>query len=451
MNLIPDEYSRETALLLFEGDEFLLQRLTSGGEDSIEEPLAQLRNQYRGNINADLRRRRNLAENAILSGAVAELASKPGNFAGKFAAACRHPVWGFAIFCAIAVLVYLLVVEGAGAVEGFLSSRLVDPVIELVDNAVRAPFWNNLLIGHYGVLTLGLFNAFVTVLPILTAFFLVLGLLEDIGYLPNLSVLTRRILGKIGLTGKSVMSLVLGFGCKTMATLTTRGIRSKKERLIAIYLIAFAIPCSAQLAIDMAILGKMGVRAFIIAFATLAIVEIGAGFILNKLLPSEESEEFIQELSPIRRPDPKAILKKTGYRLYWFLKEAVPIFIIASVVLFLVDWIGVLDAMKRVLQPVVVGWLGLPLDIVEVLILSLARHEAAAGLLLKMVERGGLTYVQSIVAVVITTMFVPCFANIVAMCRQAGLARGLVMTFTINISAFILAGVLNWILISVGL
>jgi ferrous iron transport protein B len=191
--------------------------------------------------------------------------------------------------------------------------------------------------------------------------------------------------------------------------------------------------------------------AFFIYLVTLAIVEIAAGFVLNKILPDEEGDEFIQELPPIRIPQLGALAKKTGHRLLWFLKEAVPIFVIASVVLLIIDRIGVLGAMKSALSPIVTGWLGLPLDIVEVLILSLARHEAAAGLLLNMVDAGGLSYVQSIVAVVITTMFVPCFANIVAMCKQLGVGRGLIITVVINISSFILAGTLNWILIGAGL
>jgi ferrous iron transport protein B len=232
-----------------------------------------------------------------------------------------------------------------------------------------------------------------------------------------------------------------------MATLTTRGISSRKERFIAIYLIAFAIPCSAQLAINMAILGRVGLQAFLIALASLALVELAAGFVLNRVLPEDRKEEFIQELPPIRLPQPAAVLQKTGYRIYWFLKEAVPIFLIAAVALFIADRIGLLGLLKGMLEPVVVGWLGLPLDIVEVLILTMARHEAAAGLLLNMVDQGLLDVVQSIVAVVITTMFVPCFANIVAMCRQAGWRSGIAMTLAINVSSFVLAGALSRLLL----
>ena len=338
-------------------------------------------------------------------------------------------------------------VEAAGLIERLLSVLIVDPLIGWINSLVGAGLWNDLLIGPYGLLTLGLFNAVVTVLPILSVFFLMMGVLEDSGYLPNLMVLTRKILRKLGLSGNSIMSLILGFGCKTMATLTTKGISSRKERLIAIFLIAFAIPCSAQLAIDMAVLGRVGFKAFLIAYGTLAIVELTAGLILNKTMKEDGQSFFMQELPPIRLPGARALIKKTAYRIYWFLKEAVPIFLIAAVALFVVDKIGLLDLLKQGLKPIVVTWLGLPLDIVEVLILSLARHEAAAGLLLGMVDRGALTYIQTITAVVITTMFVPCFANIVAMCREVGIKTGLIITAAINLSSFVLAGIMNWILI----
>ena len=108
---------------------------------------------------------------------------------------------------------------------------------------------------------------------------------------------------------------------------------------------------------------------------------------------------------------------------------------------------GLLDLTKRFLEPVVVGWLGLPIDIVDALILSLARHEAAAALLLNMADSGSMNFVQVIVAVVITTMFVPCFANIAAMCKELGVKTGIAMAVAINISSFILAGILNWILL----
>ena len=445
-------FPRLKALLLLDRDPQVARELrTEGGiTPELRERVRRLHRESRTDWSRLLGRKRAQLVEAV----VAEVTTREPGRAGRAAAAvarlCRHPLYGLPILAGIVTVLYLLVVQVAGLIQSHLTSWVVVPVVRAVGRAVPAGFWQELLIGDFGLLTLGIFNALVTVLPILSVFFLLLGLLEDIGYLPNLVVLTQRLLKGIGLSGRSVLSLVLGFGCKTMATLTVRGIPSRKERLITVYLIAFAIPCSAQLAISMAILGRVGLPAFLIAFAFLALVEVAAGWVLHRLLPEDGQGDFIQELPPIRVPNPGAVLRKTGFRLYWFLKEALPIFLIAAAALFLADRSGLLGLLQRGLKPVVVGWLGLPLNMVEVLILTMARHEAAAGLIYTLVNQGALGYIQSIVAVVITIMFVPCFANIVAMCRQVGVRAGVLITLAINLSSFLLAGALNWLLVFLG-
>lgn len=370
--------------------------------------------------------------------------------AERFSYYSRHPFWGLFFLAAFLVVAFFLVVDVAGWVGGLLEHLISDPIVGFIDSSALPDFWKAFLVGEYGVLTLGLFNAIVTVLPILSIFFFLFGLLEDIGYLPNLSVLLRRSFSRLGLSGKAVMPIVLGFGCKTMATMTTRSLTSRKERIIAIYLIAFAIPCSAQLGLNMAILGNAGFGAFIIAIVFLVIVEVIAGTILNRILPSDGQQSFIQELPPFRVPSLREVLKKTRYRLWWFLKESILVFIIAAVVIFTVDSIGVLEALKQVLDPIVVFWMGLPIEMVDALILMIAREEAAAGLILRLSQGGHLDFIQSVVAVVTTTMFIPCFANIVAMFKEVGTRAALLMLIAINITTILLAGGLNWLMIGVS-
>lgn len=449
-------FKPKAALLLLLDDPFLAENLK---ENYGPQKLAQLENevrryrrQFRGHLGQDVNDKRNAWVNDIVARSTTQPKTTPGQFSRFFGRMCRHPVFGLPILAFFLLATFFLVVNVAGFLDGeILSPYVVDPVMGYVENLVPSGFWHDFLIGHYGILTLGLFNAIVTVLPILSVFFLMFAFLEDIGYIPNLCVLTKRMFEKVGLSGKAIMPLILALGCKTMATLVTKGLASRKEKIIAIYLIAFAIPCAAQLAIDMAVLGRLGgmraLGAFLIAYGTLVVVEIAAGFVLNKMLKGEEKSDFIQELPAIRMPSLKAILVKTYYRMYWFLKEAIPIFLIAAVVLFVFEQLGVLDFTKTLLLPIVKGWLGLPIDTVDALILSLARHEAAAGLLLNMIEAGQLNYIQAIVAVVITTMFVPCFANIVAMCKELGARTGLTIALAINVSSFILAGILNLILL----
>jgi ferrous iron transport protein B len=450
---LPEEMSfkRKAAVLLLLDDPFLADYLSEKyGEEKVAQLKSQvtkIRRKFRGSFGSAINKKRSQWVAETVDNATKKQKITAGKFSRTFGRLSRHPIFGVPILAFFLVTTYLLVTHVAGFLDRILSAVLLDPAVGYINELVPSGFWNEFLIGNYGILTLGLFNAIVTILPILSVFFLMFGFLEDIGYIPNLCVLTKRIFARIGLTGKAIMPLVLGLGCKTMATLTTSGLRSKKEKFIAVYLIAFALPCSAQMGVDMAVFGRIGFKAFMIGYGALVLIELCAGFVLNKVIKDDDESFFLQELPAIRAPSPKAIVTKTYYRLYWFLKEAVPIFIIAAAVLFLFEKTGILDLTKTLMSPIVEGWLGLPRDIVDVLILAIARHEAAAGLTLRMVDSGALNYVQCIVTVVITTMFVPCFANVVAMCKQMGIKTGLAMALAINVSAFILAGILNWILI----
>nr|WCC90926.1 magnetosome protein Mad17-1 [Desulfobacteraceae bacterium] len=365
-----------------------------------------------------------------------------------FAYLSRHPVFGVPILLMILYIMFFLVVTVANGIAEWMNTTLWMPVESLLAGLLPIGFWHDFLIGSYGVLSLGLANALLTVLPILSVFFLMFNILEEIGYIPNLSVLTKRILNKLGLSGDSVMPIVLGFGCKTMATLTTRTIKSRREQYIAIYLIAFAIPCAAQMGLNMSILGMMGLKETIITFSVLFFVEIIAGVTLNYMMKADDNKlTFIQELPPIRLPNVKTVIKKTYYRLYWFLKESLSVFIYAAAILFAMDYIGLLDRMKYILSPVIKGFLGLPIQMVDALLLCLARHEAAAAMIINLIREGHLNDIQCIVAVTLTTMLVPCFANIMAISKELGVKKMIGIIIAINSSAIIVSGSLNWMLI----
>ncbi|MGM0431138.1 MAG: ferrous iron transport protein B [Spirochaetota bacterium] len=418
--------------------------------DDIQEVVAETRKQVKGEIQLHINRARAKWTDELYSRIVSGGAPRKQkrDSAARLAYYSRHPLYGLVFLAALLAVTYVGVVVVAGRISGFLEDTLLIPAVAFLEGAITAPMLQDVLIGEFGLLTLGLFNAIFTVLPILSVFFLIFGVIEDIGYLPNLSVLLRRFFNKIGLSGRAIMPIILGFGCKTMATLTTRSLSSRKERLIAIYLIAFALPCSPQLALNIAILGKAGIIPLFIAGLFLILVEVAAGKVLNLVIKDDGASSFIQELPPFRRPIVREVLKKTLFRLWWFLKEAIPVFVGAAAVLYVMDLIGFLDLLKGVLRPVVVTWMGLPIEMVEALILLIAREEAAAGLILRLSDAGMLTAVQSIIAVVVTTMFVPCFANVVAMFKEAGPRAGAAMLLAINASTIFLAGILNWILLA---
>jgi len=444
---------RKAAVLMLLEDSFLADSLQEEfGIDRVSplrEKAARARRGLRGDPGAIIGNRRNRWVDALAAQVTGTRDAVWGrDLSQMLGHLSRHPIYGIPILLGIVSLGYLLVVDVANEIAAWMDETLWLPVEHQIRGVLPGGFWTDLLVGEYGVLSLGLANAFMTILPILSVFFIFFSILEDVGYMPNLSVLVRRVFSRVGLSGAAIMPVVLGLGCKTMATLTTKTLESRRERYIAIYLIAFALPCAPQMALNISILGRIGAASFAIAFSTLAVAEIGVGMLLNKVLKQERRGDLIQVLPPMRVPSARAVLRKTYYRLFWFVKEAVPVFVYAAVLLFAIDRVGVLDAVKELLKPVMHGFLGLPVQMVDALLLCMARHEAAAGMIIRLVERGELNWVQCIVSVTLTTMFVPCFANIMAMVQEQGARSALAMVAMINGSAFLLAGCLNWLLLT---
>ena len=444
------KYKRKAALLMLLEDPYLaksLEKLYDDGENGqVVQAAAQIKHRYRGNLAYAINDKRNNWVDNISGQVIRKQKTTLGEFSQVFAQLSRHPIFGLPILMTIILIMYFLVVNVASVIAVWLDGTFWIPVQNQIGNLVPSQFWTDFLIGNYGILSLGLANAIITILPILSVFFIFFNILEDIGYLPNLSVLTKRIFAKIGLSGAAIMPLVLGFGCKTMATLTTKSIRSSKESYIIICLLAFGIPCSAQLGINISVLGRMGIGAFVLAFSVLLLINIVVGILLNKFIKEEEKDYFIQELPRIRLPNPKAVFIKTYYRLYWFIKEALPIFIITSAVLFTAERIGLLDGIRVILSPIINGFLGFPIEMVDVLLVCMARHEAAAAMIINLVDKGLLNYVQCIVAVIII-MTIPCFANVGAMAKVIGGRKAAATVIVIYIGSFLLAGSLNWILV----
>ena len=362
----------------------------------------------------------------------------------KFGEYSRHPVYGWFIALGIITLTYFLIGKfGASFLVGQMENHIFNPLVLFLDSIIKIQFLNRFLIGDYGLLTTGLFNAVGTVLPIITLFFLVLNFLEDIGYLTNLIILSNRIVNKVGLSGKSILPIVLGFGCKTMATLSTKILDSKKEKYIAIFLIGLAIPCSSQLSINIAALSTQPITSFFIVFATLLFIEIIAGIILNRILPSDKASDFIIEIPPVRIPDINHLLKKTYYRSVWFIKEAVPLFIIGALILFILHETSGIKLLEWLLKPFIVNMLNLPINFSEALVMSLARSEAGAVMIIDMVKAGELNHIQVITAILVVTLFIPCISNVIAIYKELNTKKTVIMVFIITIASFLIGVLIN--------
>jgi small GTP-binding protein len=307
---------------------------------------------------------------------------------------------------------------------------------------VPSAFVRDLFVGPYGVLTMALTYAIAIVLPIVALFFIVFSLMEDSGYLPRLAVMVNRLFKPLGLNGKAVLPMILGLGCDTMATLTTRILETRKERLLVTLLLALGIPCSAQLGVVLGMLAGVGFAAALWWLGAVAGTMLLVGFLAARLVPGAPSD-FIMEVPPLRRPHVGNLLAKTGARISWYLKEAVPLFVVGTLILFTLDRLDVLGAIQRAGEPLVVRWLGLPRETAEAFLIGFLRRDFAATKLYELASHGALDTVQVVVSMVTITLFVPCVANVIVIARERGVAVATALFLFIFPVAFLVGGVVN--------
>jgi len=366
----------------------------------------------------------------------------PG-LARKVAWASRHPVLGWPIVIAIMWVTFYGVGTIATKMGTYLDIWIFIPLTNFVDTLVTNKLANEFIVGQFGVLTMGVMNAIVTVVPILVIFFLIINFLEDVGYLPNLSVLLNRMFSYLGLTGKSVLSMSLGFGCNTMATLTSRALETKKERIIATSLIALGVPCAVQLGVMIAILSTAPFSAILFVVGAVLITQIAVGMAMNWLLKSDKNAEFIMELPLFRWPNPENIARKTYFRVKSFLVEALPLFIVGAVLMFLLEKTGILAIIKKAAHPIITGFLSLPDKTTEVFILVLSRRELGAVYFKDMVDAMEVDYYQIVVGLTVMTLFIPCISNTMVMIKELGFRWAAVINVSIIVIAILMGGLLN--------
>jgi ferrous iron transport protein B len=293
----------------------------------------------------------------------------------------------------------------------------------------------------FGLLTTGLFVPFGMVLPYIISFYLVLGLLEDIGYLPRLAVLMDTIMHRLGLHGYAIIPTLLGFGCNVPAVLATRILESKRERFIAATLISIAIPCAALQAMIIGLVGEQGGQYVAIVYGTLFVVWIILGIILNRVVKGF-SPELLIEIPPYRLPSWRAVLQKLWMRVYGFLVEAIPIILGAVLVINILYILRVFNAIANFTAPVVTGLLGLPKEAVTAIAIGFLRKDVALGMLAPL----GLTAEQLVVGSVVLAMFFPCIATFVILLRELGAVNMLKSAGVMISATLITGGILNLIL-----
>lgn len=308
--------------------------------------------------------------------------------------------------------------------------------------SVKAPLavLGNLLVGEYGVLTLTVTYLIGLLLPLVIGFYLGLSILEDSGYLPRLAVIVDRWLNKIGLNGRAIIPLVLGLGCVTMATVTTRLLTTKREKVIATALLGIAIPCSAQLGIVSGTLARCGGLLPWVVYGTVVGGMLGlTGLLLHSLMPGK-SQPLMIDLPPMRMPRADNVLKKTWTKSWNFMQESIPMFCLAGIVVTVAQMTGLLGVIIAWLQPLTVQLLQLPGDprIATTFVLGIVRRDFAAFGLTDV----SMSPVQAVVAMIVITLFVPCIATVGVMIKERGMKIAMSIWIGSWLCAFAIGGLL---------
>jgi ferrous iron transport protein B len=320
----------------------------------------------------------------------------------------------------------------------------VAPAVELTGGQSIRRWVHDFLVGPFGQITMGLSYALAIVLPIVTVFFLVFSVLEDSGYFSRMSVMLNRVFRVIGLNGKAVLPMILGLGCTTMATMTTRVLESRKERLVTTMLLALAVPCSAQLGVLLALMAALSPGGALVWMGIMAGVILLVGWLTAKVFPGEGSD-FILELPPMRKPQLGNVVTKTYSRIDWYLKEVIPVFLVGTAILFLLDAVGALAQIAFTAEPLVVGWLGLPAEMANALLVGFMRRDFGAVYILDAATGAGaiLSQHQILVAMVTITLFMPCFATLLMITKEHGKKTALGMVAFIFPFAILIGGLVN--------
>lgn len=357
-----------------------------------------------------------------------------------------QPLTGIPIAILVLYISFSLVID----VGEFLSQKVTDPFFitysEFITSIVESHtsgLVKDLLVGtspellkSFGLLTTGLYIPIGVVLPFLIPFYLVLGFLEDLGYLPRLSVLLDTLMHKVGLHGAAILPCVLGMGCSVPAVIAASVLESPKQRYLAITLMTMAIPCASQSAMIFGILAPFGLRYIAAVYVTLFITFVVTGYLLHRFIGGESPEIFL-EIPPYRVPDLRSLLKKTFIRLKDFLNEAVPYIALGMVAMNLLYLTGIMHLVGQALRPVVSGLLGLPSDAATALIIGFLRKDVGIGMFAPL----DMTPEQLVIASVVLAMYFPCVATFMVMLKELG-PMNTMKSIALRLAAALIVGII---------
>jgi ferrous iron transport protein B len=349
-----------------------------------------------------------------------------------------HPVLGYlAVIAVIGGLLVWTFLIGA-QVSAFLTSFLsrFEQYAPIISGSLTGILWNGAFTGFIAGVTL--------IIPYVLPFYLVLAVIEDSGYLTRISVMLDRGMHKLGLHGKAIIPLILGYGCNVPACLSCRIMESEKQKFLSALLVTL-VPCTARTVI---ILGL--VAAFVNIWWALAlyafdiVLIIVVGRIAFRAVPGE-SVGLIMEMPDYHVPSLSVVLKQTWARTRSLIWIVFPAYIIGSALLQAFYAAGLLDPVNALLAPVTTNWLGLPAVVGITLIFGIVRKEL---MILTLAVIFGTTNfaaimspVQLIVLALVSMLYIPCVSTIVVLASEFGWKRTLAITVTETVLAIAIGGI----------
>ncbi len=449
---------RSLTLMLLQRDEEIAERVKDregARYESIEKAVNDTIFDRRVDLHLRISLERKRVCKGLLDGVITQQEGDRQTFADRLSNWTMNPWTGIPLLLIVLYMgLYQFVgVFGAGTIVDFLEGTLFEEylnpwVIGLCNQYIPWYWLNELLVGEYGLFTLGVRYAVAIILPIVGTFFIAFAVIEDSGYFPRLAMLVDRVFKKIGLNGRAVIPMVLGFGCDTMATVVTRTLESTRERIIATLLLALAIPCSAQMGVILGLLS--GVPGALMAWmASMVGVFLLVGFLAAQIVPGERPM-FYMEIPPMRLPQFQNVMIKTLTRMQWYFMEIFPLFMIASVLLVAGKLTGALEWLVGMFNPVM-RLLGLPNEASAAFIFGFFRRDFGAAGLYDLQTDGLLDPVQLTVAAVTLTLFVPCVAQFLVMQKERGWKTSLAIFFLVTGMAFAVGWSLNKFLLMTGI
>ncbi len=353
-----------------------------------------------------------------------------------------HPVYGY--FTSALVLIGLLV--WTFIVGNFLSELITSAMsfFQPVDPALSGPIFAVIWNGAFGGLVAGL----TLIVPFVIPFYIMLAYIENSGLLTRVAFMMDSFMQKIGLHGKALIPLILGYGCSVPAIDSTRILETKRERLLAAFAITFA-PCSARTII---ILSLVAVFVSIWWALALYVLDIVIIFVMGKLalkaMPGERTG-LIMEMHSLRLPSSSTIIKQTWNRVKSLAYLVFPVFIIGSALIQLFYVLGILGPISNFMAPLTVGWLGLPVFAGILLIVGIVRKEFVLLTLVSFVGTNlalALTPVQFIVLALIGMLYIPCLSTISILIREFGVKSASIICAANLLTAIVVGGIVAHLL-----